>query len=79
MVKRVIIRDKGDSIVSILYIEEDSKLNYRQSFNVEGTRLMSVELYLEDNFIGAVYCWNGRVEEAEMVRDENGVLVEKEV
>lgn len=79
MIKRVIIRNVDKQIVSILYIEEDSKLSYRQSFNVDETKLMNVDLYLEDNFIGSVWCWRGTVEEVKMVRDENGLLVEKEV
>lgn len=79
MIKRVIIRNNDNSIASILYIEEDSKLSYRQSFTVDGTKLMQVDLYLEDYFIGSVQCWKGKVEEVEMVRDKNGDLVEKEV
>lgn len=79
MIKKVVIRDGEKHIVSILYLEEDSKLSYRKSFTVDGTKLMQVDLYLEDNFIGAIECWEGTVEEKEMIRNEDGILVEKEV
>lgn len=79
MIKKVVIRDGEKHIVSILYLEEDSKLSYRKSFTVDGTKLMQVDLYLEDNFIGAIECWKGTVEEKEMIRNEDGILVEKEV
>ena len=79
MIKRVVIKDIDKRIVSILYIEEDSKLSYRQCFTVDGTKLMQVELLLDGDFVGSVQCWKGTVEEDEMVRDENGFLVKKEV
>ena len=79
MIKRVIIRDVDKRIVSILYLEEDSKLSYRQCFTVDGTKLMQVELLLDGNFVGAIQCWKGTVEEKEMIRNEDGMLVEKEV
>ena len=71
MVKKVVIRDGRKNIVSILYLEEDSKLSYRKSFTVDGTRLMQVELYLEDRYIGSINCWEGTIEE--------GIFIEKEV
>lgn len=79
MIKRVIIRDVDKRIVSILYIEEDSKLSYRQCFTVDGTKLMEVELLLDGYFVGTIQCWRGTVEEKEMIRNEYGILVEKEV
>ena len=79
MIKRVIIRDVDKRIVSILYIEEDSKLSYRQCFTVDGTKLMQVELLLDGYFVGTIQCWRGTVEEKEMIRNEYGILVEKEV
>ena len=79
MIKKVIIRDGENHIVSILYIEGDYKLGYRQIFTVDGTKLMQADLYLEDNFIGSIQCWKGTVEEKEMIRNEDGILVEKEV
>ena len=79
MIKRVIIRDVDKRIVSILYIEEDSKLSYRQCFTFDGTKLMQVELLLDGYFVGTIQCWRGTVEEKEMIRNEYGILVEKEV
>ena len=79
MIKRVIIRDVDKRIVSILYLEEDSKLSYRQCFTVDGTKLMQVELLLDGYFVGTIQCWRGTVEEKEMIRNEYGILVEKEV
>ena len=79
MIKRVIIRDVDKRIVSILYLEEDSKLSYRQCFTVDGTKLMQVELLLDGYFVGTIQCWKGTVEEKEMIRNEYGILVEKEV
>lgn len=79
MIKRVVIRDSEKHIVSVLYFEEGSKLSYRQCFTVDGTKLMQVDLYLEDSYIGSVQCWKGTVEEKEMFRNEYGILVEKEV
>lgn len=79
MIKRVIIRDVDKYIVSILYLEEDSKLSYRQCFTVDGTKLMQVELLLDGDFIGTIQCWRGTVEEKKMIRNEDGMLVEKEV
>ena len=79
MIKRVIIRDVDKRIVSILYIEEDSKLSYRQCFTFDGTKLMQVELLLDGYFVGTIQCWRGTVEESTMIRNEDGMLVEKEV
>lgn len=79
MTKRVIIRDGQKNIVSILFIEEDSKLSYRKNFTVSGTNLINIDLYLKDNYIGSVQCWKGTVEESIMIRNEDGMLVEKEV
>ena len=79
MIKRVIIRNEDNSIVSILYIEEGSKLSYIKSFTVDGTKLMQVVLLLDGYFVGTIQCWRGTVEEKEMIRNEYGILVEKEV
>lgn len=79
MIKRVVIRDVDKHIVSILYLEEDSKLSYRKSLTVDGTKLIQVDLYLEDTYIGSVECWKGTIEEKEMIINEDGILVEKEV
>ena len=79
MIKKVIIRNEDNSIVSILYIEEGSKLSYRKSFTVDGTKLMQVELLLDGYFVGTIQCWRGTVEESTMIRNEDGMLVEKEV
>lgn len=79
MIKRVVIKDVDKHIVSVLYLEEDSKLSYRQCFTVDGTKLMQVDLLLEDTYIGSVQCWRGTVEESIMIRNEDGILVEKEV
>ena len=79
MIKRVVIRDSEKHIVSVLYFEEGSKLSYRQCFTVDGTKLMQVELLLDGYFVGTIQCWKGTVEEKEMIRNEDGMLVEKEV
>lgn len=83
MIKKVIIRDGENHIVSILYFEEGSKLSYSQNFTIDGTKLMQVDLYLEDSYkdsyIGSINCWEGTIEEKTMLINEDGILVEKEV